>query len=364
MRNYLVGVVSAALAAVACTSPAHAFVSHDKSTAISVTGSGVVSVAVVTVSVVTQAADPATDTAATLGFGTTGGNALLDSGEALKVTVSANIANNRVIIYTDNKNAAASPQFCGVDNATEKSGPANGFDGGGLVGTGADCKKTVPLLWRIFDVNTDHVFTGAAVGDDEVFITDLAHTHTFTAAAIPNPAGATAAQIASRETEREKLDSLVMKNCAAGAASAAIANPNDADADPEVYPQAFGGVGASQDLCNASGAAVTIDPDGAGASGGPKAAVTFQNCTLTPCEASSKVTFAEELSKNIAVVLFGCLGSICNAPNLATAAPDDTITVDAGGAKPVYMPIAGDFRFAEGSVTYAQNTLRLELVSQ
>jgi hypothetical protein len=120
-----------------------------------------------------------------------------------------------------------------------------------------------------------------------------------------------------------------------------VANADNAGTadDPERYPQLFGNPGVfNSDLCNAGGD-ITING-------------TF-------IAANAKVPFAEELSKNIAVVAHSCLGTQCTAPDLSTANPADTKTVNS----PFFLPIAADFRFAPGQ-DYATSTLTLELVTQ
>ncbi len=298
-----------------------AFTSKTKAAPLAVTGSGVTPSQSLTVSIVNQGSG-VPGTAGTLSFGA-GGNTFRDSGEALKVDVNTNLAANRIIIYTDNLNAAASPKYC---DDTSK-----GNDGGGLVGV-TDCKVTVPMLWALPSSNPsgniDYVFTTATIGDDEVFITDLAHVATFVDAALG--VGAPAA-------EKQKLDILAMKNCATGVV---VANPDNAGtpADPERYPQFFGASGAENDLCNA-GAAITING--------------------TAIAANAPIPFAQELSKNIAVVAFNFLGTTGLAPNLSTASTTDSITV----TSPFYLPLGADFRNAPGQ-DYGTSTLTLELVTQ
>jgi hypothetical protein len=233
------------------------------------------------------------DTPATLSFGA-GGNAFRDSGEAIKVNVSTNLAANRVIVYTDNLNATASPQAA-LDTS-------KGNDGGGLVGV-SDRGQIVPMLWVIKDTNLDHVFTAATVGDDEIYITDLAHVATYVTA------GST-------------LDNQAMKRCADS-----VSVPN-ATGDG-LYPQFFGGPSVNQDLCDQT-------------SGAP-------------------IPQAQELSKNIAVVAFGCLGTACTAPNLSTPSPADTVAV----TSPIYLPLGANFSVSTATAQdYATSTLTVELVTQ
>src|SRR3989338_1949107 len=120
MKRLIAGITSLAVGLLSA-SPALAYTSRQTST-ISITGSGVTESTTFSTAVVSQGT---ADTPASLSFGS-GGNAFRDSGEAIKVTVSTNLAANRVIIYTDNLNAAAVPQAA-VNTAL-------GNDGGGLVG--------------------------------------------------------------------------------------------------------------------------------------------------------------------------------------------------------------------------------------
>lgn len=190
-----------------------AFTSKQKST-ISVSASGVTESTSFSTAVVAQGT---ADTPATLGFGS-GGNEFRDSGEAVKVTVSTNVAGNRVIIYTNNLAATANPKAC-LDTGT-------GIDGGGLVGA-TDCAQIVPLLWVIADTNVDHAFTTGTVGDDEIFITDRAHVASFT-------------------TVGSGLDNQAMVLCRDPATPVANTLNNG------LYPQLFGSPGLNEDLCNAA----------------------------------------------------------------------------------------------------------------
>jgi hypothetical protein len=276
--------------------PAEAYTSKVIRT-VSVGASGVTGSATLNTTVVAQgnAADPA----ATLVFeGTT--NAFRDSGESLKIDVNTNVAGNRIIIYTNNSAAVATPKAC-INTGL-------GNDSGGLVGTGSApiCELTVPLVWGLTDTNANYTFTetpspgfGATNG---VFITDLAHVATFT-------------------TSGSALDNLPMKRCAGGAVVANALNDG-------LYPQFFGGVGQDFDLCRQSD--------------------------------STKVVEAEELSKNIAVVGFGFNGINGTGPNTATVIATDTIAL----ASPIYLPMGADFRPAAGDVQYATSTLTTELVTQ
>ena len=258
--------------AVVCSIPsqASAFTSKQKAT-IPVTASGIVTESTTfNVAVVQQGS--AADASGTVDFGS-GGNTFRDSNAALKVTVDTNVPGNRVIIYTDNLGGAANPKFC--------ANTSLGVDGGGLVGV-SDCSSAVSLLWVVKDNNTDHLFTESTVGDDEVFMTDLAHVATFT-------------------QKGSALDNQPMARCAGGAA---VTNtPNDG-----LYPQYFGAPGQNLDLC-------------------------------TP---GTSTVVSQELSKNIAVVAFNFAGPNGNAANLSTPDPSDTISV----ASPIYLPIGADFRTA------------------
>jgi len=284
---------------------------------VSVTASGVTDNSVLQpIQVVQQGT---ADVAGTLTFGA-GGNTFRDSGVALKVDGSSNAAANRLIIYTNNLSGGAIPQAA-LDTSL-------GNDGGGLVGV-TDKSKIVPLLWVIKDTNVDHVFTSATIGDDEVYVTDRAHVATYVDAVL-------AGQPAS---EKQKLDTLAMKRCDNGTP---VANPDNAgtSADPERYPQFFGSPGiADSDLCSAAASPVTI-----------------AGTTINP---NDVIPFAKELSNNIAVVAFNCLGTACTAPDLSTPSPLDTISV----TLPVYLPIGADFRSAPAQ-NYATNTLTVELVTQ
>ena len=101
--------------------PVHAYTSTGQSTVITTAGGSLEALTSFTVSIVTQG----TDTVTTLGFESVT-NAFIDSGEAIKVNVSTNLAANRVIIYTDNLSGGASPQ-AQIDTSL-------GIDGGGLGG--------------------------------------------------------------------------------------------------------------------------------------------------------------------------------------------------------------------------------------
>jgi hypothetical protein len=276
--------------------PAEAYTSKVIRT-VSVGASGVTGTAVLDMTIVAQgnAADPA----ATLLFeGTTA--ALRDSGESLKLTVNANVAANRIIIYTNNSAIVANPKAC-INTGL-------GNDSGGLVGIGSApiCELTVPVVWGLSDNNTDYTFTPVALpgvgATNGVFITDLAHVATFT-------------------TTGSALDNLPMKRCVGGAVVANALNDG-------LYPQSFGRPNEDNDLCRQSD--------------------------------STKVLEAEELSKNIAVVGFGFTGINGTGPNTLTAIATDTIAL----TSPIYLPLGADFRQAAGDVQYATSTLTTELVTQ
>jgi hypothetical protein len=273
--------------------------------------------------VVTQGVSP--DVTTTLGFNA-GGNVFRDSEEAIKVDGTANSAGNRLIIYTDNSSATASPQFA----PTATGGPDDGIDGGGLVGV-TDRSLTVPLLWVVQDANSGHTFTTATVGDDEIFVTDRAHVRSFT----PRLLGG------AEDPAFSALDTAGMAFCVVGGQPAGTLSPSP-NPDDGIYPQYFGSpnVGTTvfnHDLC-------------------ATATVVINGVTYT---AGQKIPQAEELSKNIAVAAFGFLGTVGSAPNLTTPSPTDTIAV----TLPIYLPIGGDFRFAPAQ-DYSTNTLAIELVTQ
>ncbi len=209
MKRILAAVLGAATV-FSLTVGAEAFTSKQKST-ISVTASGVTESTTFSTAIVLQGT---ADTPATLSFGA-GGNTFRDSGEAIRVNVNTNLAANRVIVYTDNLNAAAVPQAA--------LNTALGNDGGGLVGV-TDRSQIVPMLWTVEDTNVDHVFTTAIIGDDEIFITDRAHVATYT-------------------TAGSALDNQAMKRCAD-----LVSVPNTTG--DGLYPQFFGGPAVNQDLCD------------------------------------------------------------------------------------------------------------------
>ena len=331
MMKHVVQIAIGFAAALGLTVQAEAFTSRQPRT-VPITGSGVTATMTMDADVVTQGSgDPGT--VVPLSFGS-GVNDFRDSGESIRITINSNLAGNRVIIYTDNLNSGAVPKFC---DDTSK-----GNDGGGLVGAGAgadDCKVTVPLLWAVQDSNvTNYGFTSGTIGDDEIFITDRAHVVTYVDGALG---------IGAPVAEKQKLDTMLMKRCDTGAA---VANPDSAGtlADPERYPQLFGSPGiADSDMCSAQVAPITIS------------GITIQPCPSLPCPADSRVPFAQELNKNIAVVGYGFLGTVGNAPDLSSPSTTDFIAV----TSPFYLPIAADFRTASGQ-SYATSTLTVELVTQ
>ena len=271
------------------------------------------------------------DVPGSLGFGA-GGNIFRDSNVAVKVAVNTNLAANRIIIYTENLSTAlgpTDPKFC--------DDTAKGNDGGGLVGL-SDCKITVPMVWAVLDANANYSFTEVpdpGVGaTNAVFVTDRAHVVDF----VESVLGAGAAA-----SEKQKLDVLQMKR---GATGPIVPNPDNAGTfnDPQVFPHFFGTTGQDSDLYSAEPAAVTLIP-----ASGP-------SITIQPNE---KIPFAEELSKNIAVVAFGFLGTAGTAPDVTTSSPSDTISV----TSPIYIPIGADFRKAT-SQDYSTKTLTVELITQ
>jgi len=296
MRWVIAGICSVAVL-FATAGQAEAFTSRQKST-LSVAASGVTEATTLATTVVSQGT---ADLPATLTFGT-GTNAFRDSGEAVKLTVTTNLAANRVIIYTDNLNALANPQ-AQIDTAT-------GIDGGGLVGV-TDRAQIVPLLWVVADTNIDYTFTTATIGDDEIFITDRAHVATFT-------------------TVGSALDNQAMKRCADN-----VSVPNALNNG--LYPQFFGGPGVNQDLCDqVSGAPIAQAQELS-----KNIAVVAFNCFPNPTTAVPE----------------------CLVPNLATPSPADTITMSSGAPTPIYVPLGADFRSAPAQ-DYATSTLTLELVTQ
>jgi len=315
MKRVLASVCSLGLV-FAVAGQAEAYESKTVATPITVTSSGVTPTQTLTANVVLQnTGSPGTAAALTWGVG---GNDFRDSDRAIRVDVDTNLAANRILIYTDNLDGGAVPQ-AQLDTSL-------GNDGGGLVGV-TDSTQIVPVLWGVEDANPDYNF-GGTVGDNEVFITDRAHVATYVDAVL---GGASAA-------EKQKLDTLAMKRCDNDAPVANADNAGTAE-DPERYPQLFGDPGVfDSDLCN-DGGDITIDG-------------TF-------IAAGAKVPFAEELSKNIAVLAFGCLGTSCTAPDLSTPSPADSKAV----VSPFFVPLAADFRFAPGQ-DYSTNTLTVELVTQ
>ncbi len=309
MKRILIALIGAA-AVFSLAVHAEAFTSKAKST-ISVSASGVTdSSSLAPIAVVAQGT---ADTPATLSFGT-GGNTFRNSGAALKITVSSNAAGNRLIIYTDNLSATASPKAA-IDTG-------KGNDAGGLVGV-TDPSRNVPVLWALNQTNTIYNFTTAVIGDDEVFVTDRAHVRTFVT-------------VVPGQAQNGVLDNLPTKMCDPTATPpVSVTNtPND-----NLYPQYFGTLGQNLDVCSNAASPVVIN-----------------GVTINP---GAKIPQAEELSKNIAVVAFGFAGSTGTAPNLSTPDPTDTITL----TSPFYMPLGADFRAAVAQ-NYATSTLTVELVTQ
>ncbi len=302
----ILSVLIGASAAFLWAGHADAYTSKLVSAPISVSASGVAESTTFTTQIVQQNTP---DTPGTLSFGS-GGNTFRNSNAAIKLNVSTNVADNRVIIYTSNLSATASPKFC--------EDTAKGIDGGGLVGV-TDCKQTVPLIWAIgltgvTATSTAHVSTGTSANvayaftptasgvgaTNGVFVTDKAHVASF--------------------TTNTTLDNAVMKKCSDG--TPVTNTPGDGK-----YPQFFGSPGVDSDLCD-------------------QQAPTVKN------------VLSQELSKNIAVVAFGCSANTCNLPNLAATSSD---IVQATG--PFYLPVGADFRLAPAQ-NYSTNTLTVELVTQ
>ena len=175
----------------------------------------------------------------------------------------------------------------------------------------------------------------------DLYLTDRAHVTTYVDAVIP----------LALVAEKQKLDTMAIKRCDN---DAAVANADNAGTqqDPQRYPQLFGSPGiANSDLCNASVSSVTIDPN---------PGVAGDEVVIGPSESlTEKIPFSEELSKNIAVVAYNCLGTTCKAPDLSTASSADSKDV----VSPFFMPLVADFRTAPGQ-DYATSTLTLELVTQ
>jgi len=207
---------------------------------------------------------------------------------------------------TVDTNLAANRVITYTDNLGISASPqacldtATGIDGGGLVGE-SDCSQTVPVLWVVKDTNVNHAFTTGTIGDDEIFITDRAHVATFTPV-------------------DSALDNQSFVRCDDGVTPVANTNSNG------LYPQFFGTAGANNDLCD-SGDGTTV--------------------------------LSQELSKNIAVVAFGFLGTGGTAPNTDTADPTDVVAM----TSPIYMPVGADFSLAPAQ-TYSTNTLTVELITQ
>lgn len=223
MRQFCSVVLSVVFASVIAT-PVYAYTETGNSSVKTTAGGVLTASTSFTVDIVTQG----TDTVTTLGFESVT-NTFIDSGEAIRVDVSTNLAANRVIIYTDNLGGSASPQAC-INTGL-------GIDGGGLVGE-TDCALTVPLLWSISDVTVDHVFTTGTIGDDEIFITDKAHIASF----IPSP-------------DTDNLDDQAFVRCDDGVT--VVANT----ASDGLYPQFFGTPGNNDDLCDAAATTTVLSQE-------------------------------------------------------------------------------------------------------
>ena len=304
-------------------SQAQAFISKQKST-IAVTASGVAEVATLGFSIVTQQ----TGTPTALGFPGSG-NDFRDSGAAIKIDVSTNVPGNRLIIYTANLGAGATPAACfDTGNNDPNLGPV-GNDGGGLVGipTVGDpnfCKNTVPMLWGLGVTNIQptadpKVFTGDSTNVDYVFNQ------------VPLPAlGATngvfmtdRAHVLSFTTKNSILDNQNLVFCSD---SSAIPDARSRADNDGLYPQFFGDDTKNSDLCDA---ADLVHP------------------------------VSQELSKNIAVVGFNFSGTKGSVPRLDTVASDDIVQL----SSPLYVPMGADFRVAPPG-SYNTTTLTIELVTQ
>lgn len=245
-------------------------------------------------------------------------NGLRDSNEALKITFDSNLPGARLVIYTKNSSAQANPKYC--DN------PATGRDGGGLVGIPTSarpdaCKFVVPLLWVVKDTNVDHQFTPAVVGDDEVYVVDAAHMRTLLPAAEKNT----------------PLDNIATKFCDPDAFHP-LAPVNFFD--DGLYPQYFGGQARRLDICSDYALPTVI-----------------HGHFVFPGE---RIPEAEELSLNIAVVVYNIFRTKGLVPNLSTPDPNDNIAV----TSPIYLPLAADYRTAQPGVVYWTSTFTIEILHQ
>lgn len=329
MKRTITLAAAAAICAGLVAGEADAYTSKSKRS-VPITQSGVQELTTFANPVVVLQGSP-TDAGSAISFGTGSDQALRDSGASVKIDLKTNLAANRLLIYTSNSIATATPKAC--------LATGEGNDGGGLVGINVgqqtqNCKKTVPLVWGLTDTNTNYDFTQVASpgygATNGVLVVDTAHVATYVDAIL---SGASA-------QEKQKLDILKMKNCDSGAL--AVNNDESGDADhPQVFPSYFGGPGLSEDLCSAETARVTINGK--------------------DIDPGDRLSFSQELSKNIAVVAYNFNASgEAKAPNLATSASDDTIDI----TSPFYLPFAADFRAGEGGINYGTSTLSLELVTQ
>ena len=315
-------IVAAALVLLCGGLRGYAFTSRVKSPGTSVSGGVTPVFSFPPVQVVTQS-NPA-DPADILNFDDDGDprlNELRNSHESLKITFNTNLPGARIIIHTDNTGALANPRYC--------DDPIKGNDGGGLVGvpTAPDpnrCKLTLPMVWGVLDNNLTYTFQPVPNGygaSNWVFITDLSHVRTFLSAAERNT----------------PLDNIATKFCDPTATHAV--SPGNI-IDDGLYPQYFGAVGPSLDICSDYALPALI-----------------RGKFIFP---GDPIPDAQELSKNIAVIAYSIIGTQAKAPDLSTSDSSDSITV----TSPVYLPIAADFRTALPGVTYTQTTLQVEIIVQ
>ena len=349
----------------------YAYTSKQKTTVPSV-GGGVTALQALSVTIVQQGTGGAVSV---LDFPITTADDLRDSGEALKVAIDTNLAANRLLIYTDNTASSANPKCALLPAELDTARSCSG-----LVGV-SDQKTTVPLVWAVgisgvtvdplgrqnvlkaSSTAVDYSFTPTATGvgaTNGVLVTDLSQRATFTAA-LTNLS----------TTDKQQMDTLAMRFCSpTNNPTGTVSNPDQTDETKAYYPQFFGAPNVDKDLCNNGAGAVTIG----GIGPIPTCSGTAINVDclkgLDPAGTGnlvylSKVPFAEELSKNIAVVAFNCTRLECLVPNLTTTAVNDfyAVQVATAGTMALYLPMAADFRGSTGQ-DYATNTITLELVTQ